>query len=126
MTTQRPGLLILVDDDPAVLSALKFSLEVEGYNVRAYADPESLLAERDFPFFGCLILDYRLPGMNGLQLLRELRRRRVTLPAVLITTPEPKVLAEAAAAGVPVVGKPLLSSALLDTIGDILKAQPAP
>lgn len=119
-------MLILVDDDPAVLSALKFSLEVEGYNVRAYADAESLLAERNFPFFGCLILDYRLPGMNGLQLLRELRRRRVTLPAVLITTPEPKVLAEAAAAGVPVVGKPLLSSALLDTIGEILKPQPAP
>jgi FixJ family two-component response regulator len=117
-------LLILVDDDPAVLSALKFSMEVEGYNVRAYADAESLLAERDFPFVGCLILDYRLPGMNGLQLLRELRRRRVTLPAVLITTPEPKVVAEAAAAGVPVVGKPLLSSALLDTVGQLLKPQP--
>jgi FixJ family two-component response regulator len=118
---EHPGVLILVDDDPAVLSALKFSLEVEGYSVRAYADGDSLLAERNFPYIGCLILDYRLPKMNGLQLLAELRKRRVTLPAVLITTPEPSVIAQAAAAKVPIVGKPLLGSALLDTVRDLLK-----
>lgn len=117
----HPGVLILVDDDPAVLSALKFSLEIEGYSVRAYADGESLLAEQNFPFLGCLILDYRLPRMNGLQLLAELRKRRINLPAVLITTPEPKVLAQAAAAKIPIVSKPLLGSTLLDKVRELLK-----
>jgi FixJ family two-component response regulator len=124
LADEKPGVLILVDDDPAVLSALKFSLEIEGYRVRAYADGESLLAEREFPYAGCLILDYRLPRMNGLQLLRELRRRRVTLPAVLITTPEPAVVALAAAAQVPIVSKPLLGSALVDTVRGLLNQGP--
>ncbi|HEY2481393.1 MAG TPA: response regulator [Caulobacteraceae bacterium] len=120
MTENTAGILILVDDDASVLSALKFAFEVEGFDVRAYADGESLLSETHIPEFGCLILDYKLPGLNGLQLLSRLRSRRVTLPAVLITTPEPAVVAKAAAAGVPIVEKPLLTSALLDTVRGLL------
>ena len=120
---ETPGILILVDDDVAVLSALKFAFEVEGFDVRAYVDGESLLSVPGFPDRGCLILDYKLPGLNGLQLLRRLRRRGVTLPAVLITTPEPIVVAQAASANVPIVEKPLLTSALLDTVRRLLQAQ---
>jgi len=123
MTEQPPGILILVDDDVAVLSALKFAFEVEGFDVRAYANGESLLSAVDIPDAGCLVLDYKLPGLNGLQLLRRLRRRGVTLPAVLITTPEPIVVAQAASANVPIVEKPLLTSALLDTVRGLLEAQ---
>jgi FixJ family two-component response regulator len=120
VTENTAGILILVDDDASVLSALKFAFEVEGFDVRAYANGESLLSEAHIPEFGCLILDYKLPGLNGLQLLSRLRSRRVTLPAVLITTPEPAVVAKAAAAGVPIVEKPLLTSALLDTVRGLL------
>ena len=123
MSEHNPGILILVDDDNAVLSALKFAFEVEGFDVRAYADGESLLSAPGIPGRGCLVLDYKLPGLNGLQLLRRLRRRGVTLPAVLITTPEPLVVAEAAAADVPIVEKPLMTSALLDTVRGLLDAQ---
>src|SRR5258708_40331462 len=114
MKEQAPGILIVVDDDVAVLSALKFAFEVEGFNVHAYADAESLLSAPGFPERGCLVLDYKLPGLNGLQLLSRLRRRGVTLPAVLITTPEPFVISQAASANVPIVAKPLRASALLD------------
>lgn len=120
MNDQTPGILILVDDDVAVLSALKFLFEVEGFDVRAYANAESLLSERNIPDAGCLVLDYRLPGLNGLELLGKLRGRGVTLPAVLITTPTPLVREKAAAAGVPMVEKPLLTGALLDTIKALL------
>jgi FixJ family two-component response regulator len=123
VTKHIPGILIVVDDDAAVLSALKFAFEVEGFDVRAYADGESLLSEAHIPELGCLVLDYKLPGLNGLQLLTRLRNRKVTLPAVLITTPEPTVVKKAAAAGVPIVEKPLLTSALLDTVRRLLNRQ---
>jgi FixJ family two-component response regulator len=116
MPENTPTIVILVDDDAHVLAALKFSFEVEGFEVRPYPDAESLLAEADFHPTGCLVLDYKLPGINGLELLKILRSRGVALPAVLITTPTPDVLARAANAGVPVVDKPLLTNALVETV----------
>jgi len=114
--------LVLVEDNHAVLSALKLAFEVEGFDVRAFGDGESLLAEPDLPARGCLVVDYKLPGMNGLEALQALRRRGVALPAVLITTLTPVVLAVAAAANVPVVGKPLQNDNLLDKVRELLAA----
>lgn len=121
MSENSPTILILVDDDIHVLAALKFSFEVEGFEVHAFPDAESLLAESDIHQPGCLVLDYKLPGVNGLELLKILRSRGVEIPAVLITTPTPDVLARAANAGVPVVDKPLLTNALLETIRGLLE-----
>ncbi|MGH7024395.1 MAG: response regulator [Caulobacteraceae bacterium] len=120
---QSPAILIVVDDDQAVLEALKFAFEVDGYSVQPYSDGESLLKEETFPDMACLVVDYKLPRLNGLQIIDRLRRRGVTLPAVLITTPTPGVLASAKAAGVPVVGKPLLTTALIDTVRRLLAAE---
>jgi FixJ family two-component response regulator len=120
MNKEARAILILVDDDTAVLSALKFAFEVEGFEVRAYRDAESLLGEPDFPGCGCMVLDYKLPGLNGLELLARIRARGVELPAVLITTPTATVRAQAAAAHVALVEKPLLTSTLLDTVRTLL------
>jgi FixJ family two-component response regulator len=116
MPQPRRAVLFVADKDPPLLAALKFSLEVEGFEVRAHATAESLLAERRFPRVGCLILDFNLPGVDGLELLKRLRERGVALPAVFITTPNPTILARAAAAKVPVVAKPLLTDDLLETV----------
>jgi two-component system, LuxR family, response regulator FixJ len=124
MSENSPTILILVDDDIHVLAALKFSFEVEGFEVHAYPDGESLLAESDFHQPGCLVLDYKLPGINGLELLKILRSRGLAVPAVLITTPNPDVLARAASAGVPVVDKPLLTNALLEMVRGLLERGP--
>ena len=63
------------------------------------------------------MIDYNLPDMNGLDLLAALRRSGVTLPAILITTnPNALIRANAAAARVPIVEKPLLGNALVDGI----------
>ena len=122
MNTPLHEVLVLVEDNKPLLSALKLAFEVEGFDVRAYGDGESLLAEPDLPLRGCLVVDYQLPKMNGLETLSALRRRGVALPAVLITTPTPVVLAVAAAANVPVVGKPLQSDSLLDKVRELLAA----
>ena len=92
----------------------------DGYLVQYEAAASARL-----PSQGCLVVDYDLPGMNGLQLLRSLRARRVDLPAILITTqPKRAVRLEAAAAGVPIVEKPLLSDALLESVQHALEARP--
>ena len=120
MNDQAAATLILVDDDAAVLSSLKFAFQVEGFEVHAYPDAESLLEVADFPDSGCMVLDYRLPGLDGLELFTRIRELGVMLPAVLITTPTASVRARAAAVGVTLVEKPLLTSTLLDTVRRIL------
>jgi FixJ family two-component response regulator len=116
-------LVLIVDDDSALRSALKFALELEGFRVDACDSGEALLAY-DLPDDdACLVIDERLPGVNGLEALRQLRARDVALPAVLITTnPQPTLRAAAAAAGVPIVEKPLLNDALLGSIRAALAA----
>ena len=78
--------ILIVEDDRAVRESLKFSLVIEGFAVRAYADAEHLLAEPRLPEFDCLIVDQNMPGMNGLDLVSQLRARRIDTPAILITS----------------------------------------
>jgi two-component system response regulator FixJ len=86
------GVVLLVDDDAALAEAVKFAMELEGFAVQTYPDGESLLNLKSFPKRGCLVIDVKLPGVDGLELLRRLRARRVMLPAVLITTNPPPSL----------------------------------
>ena len=83
--SKAPDVILLVDDDAAVRNALKFSLEMEGFSVRLFATPEDLLAEHDLPAVGCLVIDYRMPEIDGLELVERLRNRGVTLPVLLIS-----------------------------------------
>jgi two-component system response regulator FixJ len=114
--------VIVVENDPAVLHSLKFALELEGYSVSGYRDAAGVLAETDFPERCCMIVDYRLRDMNGLDMLTGLRARGTTIPAVLIVSGPADALADrAAAANVRIVEKPLLGNTLnqaLDAVFD--------
>jgi FixJ family two-component response regulator len=124
---QSYPVVLVVDDDPAVLNSLKFSLQIEGFAVRAYASGSELLSDPDLPPRGCVVVDQKMPGMTGLDLVASLRARDVVLPAILITTnPSPAVRQRAAAAGVPVVEKPLLGDALSRGIRDALSREDRP
>ncbi len=115
--------VLIIDDDPAVRNSLKFALEVEGFTVRAYPAGADLLRESEFPVEGCLVVDLKLPEMNGLDLLVELRKRKIDLPAILITThPSSEVRRRAALAGVSLIEKPLLSDTLFHGIRAALDA----
>ncbi len=121
----RPAPLLLVDDDPAVRTALKFALELDGYEVETFPDAESLAACPRLPADGCLVVDLQLPGMDGLELVEVLRRRAVRLPALLITThPTAIVRSRAQAAGVDIVEKPLLAETLGEALNRVLSAPP--
>jgi two-component system, LuxR family, response regulator FixJ len=109
--------VLVIDDDPGVRNSLKFALEVEGFAVRVYPTGTDLLQEQDMPETGCLVTDYHLPGMNGLELLARLRERKVKLPAILITShPSATVRTRAASAGARLIEKPLLNDALFEGI----------
>lgn len=113
--------MLIIDDDPAVRNSLKFALEVEGFAVRAYPAAADLLGDGEFPADGCLVIDYKLPEMNGLDLVVELRNRKIDLPAILITThPSAEVRRRAALAGVTLIEKPLLNDTLFQGIRGVL------
>jgi two-component system, LuxR family, response regulator FixJ len=109
--------VLVIEDDPVVGSSLKFLLEVEGFTVRAYSSANDLLRETDIADAGCLVIDYYLQEMDGLEMLHRLRKRRVAAPAILITShPSASVRQRAAEAGVAIVEKPLLGNALVEGI----------
>ena len=117
----RDATILLVDDDPAVRNSLKFSLQVEGFAVRAYASGHDLLTDPDLPARGCLIVDHLMPDMTGLEVVESLRERRIALPAILITShPSAGLRARVAHAGIALVEKPLLGDALLRGVREAL------
>ena len=65
-------LVIVVEDDPALRNSLKFSLEIEGYAVHLYPGGRELLDDGELPQHGCLVIDYKMPDMNGLKATERL------------------------------------------------------
>lgn len=114
----RPILSVtIVDDDDALLSSLKFMLEIEGFTVCAYGSGEELLDKLDTTELSCVVIDYHLNGLNGLELMQRLRRRGVAAPAILMTTqPSAQLRRQAASASMTVIEKPLLGDILLERI----------
>ena len=113
-------LIAVVDDDLAVCNSLKFSLELEGFAVRAYRSGAEFLAAGNFGDCSCFIIDQRMPGMSGMEVIAELRERKVSIPAILVISQPNKVLsARAAEAQVPIIEKPLLSNALVEKIREV-------
>ena len=115
-------MLLLVDDDPAVLASLIFSLELEGFEVEAFDSGESLVAQAKLANPACFVIDYRLPGIDGLSLLRMLRERGETCPAVIITSnPTRSVRQRTTDAGAVLIEKPLLSDCLTVAIRHLIE-----
>jgi len=113
--------ILVVDDDAAVLNSLKFALEIEGFRVFVFTSAEALLKEPELPASSCLIVDQNLPGRSGLELVAQLRQRDVRFPAILITShPSLALRRQALTADVAVVEKPLLGNALSEAIGRAL------
>lgn len=77
--------VFIIDDDPAVRDSIALMLGLAGFRTALFADAEAFLAAYREDWVGCVIADLRLPGMSGVELQAELRRRGSTLPIVIIT-----------------------------------------
>lgn len=116
-----PTTIVIVDDDVQVLRSLCFLLEAEGYVVKTYSSSRALLSESELPEKACLVVDYRMPDMNGLDLLTKVREKFPQVPALLITGyPDDTIETRAANVGIKVVRKPHLDDTLLRGIQEVL------
>jgi two-component system, LuxR family, response regulator FixJ len=77
--------LYVVDDEEAIRRSLRLMLGVQGYSVTVFASGASLLDALDGLVPGCLLLDVRMPGIDGLEVQRELAARGGRLPTVVMT-----------------------------------------
>ena len=75
----------VVDDDAGIRESLRALLEDAGYAVALYPTSERFLASYQAGRGGCLLIDAYLPGMSGIELLRQLRDAGDLLPAIMIT-----------------------------------------
>ncbi len=75
MTTDNSHLIFVIEDDDGVRNSTCTLLEALGYTARPFASAEALLADADGPMPDCLVLDYNLPGMSGMDLIELLRGR---------------------------------------------------
>jgi two-component system, LuxR family, response regulator FixJ len=115
--TKPPSVVAVVDDDVAVCSSLKFALELEGFSVRTYASGAELLGAGDIGGCDCFVVDEKMPGMSGLEVIAQMRHQQISAPAILIISqPSATVTARAAKSHVPIVEKPLLGNTLLEHI----------
>jgi len=77
--------IFVIDDHAAVRDALGEMLSVFGYDVETYESADGFLKELDQRNVGCVVADVRMPGTDGLGLVRELARRNIVLPVILIS-----------------------------------------
>ena len=116
--------VFVVDDDEAVRDSLRMLLESDGLAVEVFASGteflEANLSRRD----GCVVLDVRLPDMNGLDLQHKLASLRIALPVILITGHGdiPMAVAAMKAGAVDFIEKPFPDGVLLDSVRRALGA----
>lgn len=119
------GLVHIVEDDEAMRESLVAVLGDAGYDVRAYSHAGEFLAHDAVTPAACVVSDIRMPGMDGLTLLRRLRAQENALPLVLITGHADVAMAVAAmkAGAVDFLEKPFAPESLLAAVEHALKAQ---
>ena len=128
MTTPQPEtvpeepIVFVVDDDPGIRDSVTWLFQSVGLRVETYGSAQQFLDTYVPTRPGCLILDVRLPGMGGLDLLEELRRRGATLPVIVVTAFGEVHSAVRAMKGgaIDVMEKPTRDQVLLDSVQQAL------
>jgi FixJ family two-component response regulator len=119
-------LVSIVDDDLSVRRSTRRLLRSAGFRVEAFASAEEFLASGQIVETACLILDLRMPGMNGLQLQRRLAERSKPIPIIFFSAYSlPDEERQALQAGaVQFLQKPVKKDVLLSAIRNAIKSPP--
>ena len=100
MSTSTQTYVAVIDDESRLCTALSRLLRVEGFQPIAYLSAEAFLADAKRPQFDCLVVDIRLGGMSGLDLLRQLAAHGPHAPVIIITAfDDPDMRSQAVALG---------------------------
>jgi len=84
MSSDNP-IVFIVDDDAGVRDAIQGLLKAEGWRSAAFDSPEAFLASKIGDEPCCLVLDVRLPGINGLEFQKQLADAGIEIPIIFIT-----------------------------------------
>lgn len=116
-------IIFLIDDDEAIRKSLTRALSKRNFEVEAYESADEFLNSYDNSQFGCLILDYGLPGMNGLQLQKLLLEKGFIIPVIFITGHGgvPESVEAMKTGAIDFLEKPFRQSQLIDCINIALK-----
>ncbi len=120
-------LISVVDDDISVRKSLDRLIRSAGLEVRVFASAEEFLSSAHPRKADCLILDVRLPGMSGIELLHHLGARKCSVPVILITAHGSDDGARSAATSDRTVAyliKPFSGDELLDAVNAALRRNP--
>ncbi len=111
-------MVYVVDDDHDVCTSLRFLLETEGFDVRTYRSGAALLGSSTRNRADCLVVDYKMVELDGLELATRLRRLEVSTPIIMITGYlDQHISAKANLAGVhQVLLKPNLEGNLIECV----------
>lgn len=111
-------LVHLVDDDEAIRRSVGFMLKTSGFHVRSYESGVELLKGAANLEPGCILLDIRMPGVDGLEVQASLRDKGITLPVIIMTGHGDVSLAVQAmkAGAVDFIEKPFEKAVLLSAI----------
>lgn len=118
MSDDQLRLVHLVDDDEAIRRSVGFMLKTSGYLVRAYESGIELIKAAPNLETGCILLDIRMPGMDGLEAQEALKAKGVTLPVIIMTGHgDVRLAVQAMKAGaVDFIEKPFEKAVLLGSI----------
>ena len=113
----------VVDDDESLRRSLRNFLRSVGFRVETFASAEEFLRSAQHENTGCLVLDLRMTGMSGLDLLRHLAVANVRVPAVILTADADEKMRQRClgAGAVAFLDKPFRGHALLDAIQTALR-----
>jgi len=120
MNSAEQRIVHLVDDDAAIRRSVGFMLKTSGHHVETYESGTELLKNSGELRDGCILLDIRMPGMDGLEVQQALLERGVGLPVVIMTGHGDVALAVKAMKGgaVDFIEKPFDKGALLSSLGE--------
>lgn len=118
MSERDTEIVSVVDDDPSLRRSVRNLLMSVGFQVQAFASAEEFLESPERANTGCLVLDLRLVGMNGLDLLKHLGATGSRIPVIILTAHgDDEVRQRALQAGaVALLGKPFRGDTLLDAV----------
>jgi two-component system, LuxR family, response regulator FixJ len=118
MASSDERLVHIVDDDPAIRRSVGFMLKTSGHRVEAYESGAELLKNSGDLDQGCILLDIRMPGMDGLEVQQALQDKGVGLPVIIMTGHGDVALAVKAmkAGAVDFIEKPFAKDALLASL----------
>lgn len=118
MSDGESRLVHIVDDDEAIRRSVGFALKTSGFQVDLYENGGEILKSAPHLGLGCILLDIRMPGMDGLEVQEALKSKGVTLPVIIMTGHGDVTLAVRAmkAGAIDFIEKPFEKAVLLAAI----------